>query len=162
MKVEILFVCLGNICRSPMAQGVFQHYLMQRRPDIASQVVVDSAGTGSWHIGKEPDLRAQAATQQRGYDIGGLRAMQVSHKDFYRFDYILAMDDQNYANLKKLAPAAFSGRLEMFLNYLPNPGGVHEVPDPYYGGDEGFEEVLDLIEEASSGLLSHVVQQHFE
>ncbi len=162
MAVDVLFVCLGNICRSPTAHGIFQQKVLALQPAVASQITVDSAGTGDWHIGSHPDRRAQAAARQRGYDLSGLRARQVSREDFRRFDYILAMDRQNHASLARLAPPDFSGVLGMFLHYLPDGGQSKlEVPDPYFGGDAGFDQVLDLVEAAADGLLSHIMRQHF-
>ncbi len=157
MTVNVLFVCLGNICRSPTAHGVFQHRVDAR--GLGEQVRVDSAGTGGWHIGNPPDRRAAAAARQRGYDLSALRARQVAAEDFARFDYLLAMDADNLQHLDALQPADFDGELGLFLGY-GSGSGVLEVPDPYFGGDGGFEHVLDLIEGASDGLLDHILQRH--
>ncbi|OUS09650.1 phosphotyrosine protein phosphatase [Gammaproteobacteria bacterium 53_120_T64] len=150
--MAVLFVCLGNICRSPTAHGVFEKLLAEQGLD--SCIRVDSAGTGDWHLGKQPDPRTIAAGQRRGYDFSQLRARQVSEDDFSHFDYILAMDGSNLTNLQAMRPPAFKGRLSLFLPF--GPGTQHEVPDPYAGGEEGFEQVLDMIEQAGEGLLAHL------
>ncbi len=156
MTVNVLFVCLGNICRSPTAHGVFAHLV--ERHQLQHVISVDSAGTGDWHIGCAPDQRTAATALRRGYDLGALRARQVSADDFARFDYILAMDAQNLRDLQRLCPPDFRGELELFLRY----GGsdLQEVPDPYYGGAEGFEQVLDLVETAARGLLETIAHRH--
>lgn len=151
--VRVLFVCLGNICRSPTAHGVFEHQVRQR--GLTERVLIDSCGTGDWHVGRPPDTRAAAAALTRGYDLSHLRARQVSPADFDSFDYVLAMDRQNLADLEAMRPDCYRGRLGLFLDYA---GGFseREVPDPYYGDDTGFEHVLDLIEAASEGLLREI------
>lgn len=142
---KILFVCLGNICRSPAAEGVFRY-----RADAAGLTVkIDSAGTGAWHVGNPPDRRMVAAARRRDYDLSRLRARQVDIGDFYVYDLILAMDDSNFADLKEMAPRDGKARLVKMLDY----GAGGDVPDPYYGGDHGFEHVLDLMEEAAVGLI---------
>ena len=151
--VKVLFVCLGNICRSPTAEGVF-HHLVEKR-GLGGQVTVDSAGTGAWHIGSPPDRRAQAAARQRGIDLSGQRARQAKTGDFHRFDYILAMDADNHRNLAKMCPPGEEHRLHLFLDFAPKLK-TSDVPDPYYGGDGGFEAVLDMIEAASEGLLADI------
>ena len=157
MSVGVLFVCLGNICRSPTAHGVFQSRVAEQ--GLADTIEVDSCGTGDWHVGHAPDRRAAAAARDRGYDLDGLRARQVSASDFGRFDYILAMDRMNLADLDAMRPEAFDGHLGLFLDFAP---GVHtvEVPDPYYGGEDGFSEVLDMVEAASNGLLEEICRAH--
>jgi protein-tyrosine phosphatase len=151
---RILFVCLGNICRSPTAHGVFEHLLSQDSGDM--RVDVDSAGTGDWHVGKAPDPRTRAAAARRGYSLEHLRARTVVDEDFGRFDYILAMDDANLRELRRRCPAGFRGHLGLFLEFAAN-SRVREVPDPYYtSGEQGFDEVLDLVEAASAGLLRHL------
>jgi protein-tyrosine phosphatase len=151
---RILFVCLGNICRSPTAHGVFEHLLSQDSGDM--RVDVDSAGTGDWHVGKAPDPRTRAAAARRGYSLEHLRARTVEDEDFGRFDYILAMDDANLRELRRRCPAGFRGHLGLFLEFAAN-SRVREVPDPYYtSGEQGFDEVLDLVEAASAGLLRHL------
>lgn len=148
-KVSVLFVCLGNICRSPTAQGVFTSLVAQQ--GLAGQIVADSAGTAAYHLGKPADLRAQRAAVARGYDLSALRARQVSEDDFRQFDYILAMDEANLAELKHMAPPDATAQLGRLLDY--GHCREHDVPDPYYGGPGGFEQVLDLVENASRGLL---------
>ena len=150
---RVLFVCLGNICRSPTAHGVFEALVKQRGLEHAIQI--DSCGTGDWHIGHAPDRRATAEAAKRGYDLSHLRARQVQVRDFADFDYILAMDKQNLADLKAMCPADFSGHLGLFLPCDPQ-AALQEVPDPYYGGDEGFTQVLDMVEAASEGLLREI------
>ena len=152
-QCRVLFVCLGNICRSPTAHGVFESVVNKRGMD--QSIYIDSCGTGDWHIGHAPDPRAMAEAAQRGYDLSELRARQVEPRDFEEFDYILAMDDQNLADLQAMCPATFAGFLGLFLPFDAN-ATVREVPDPYYGGDEGFSRVLDMIEAASEGLLQEI------
>lgn len=148
---RILFVCLGNICRSPTAQGVMEKVLQE-----AELVVeVDSAGTGGWHVGQSPDPRASRAAAHRGVDLSTQRARQVSVEDFRRFDLILAMDESNLEDLQRMAPAETRDRVRLFLDFHPDPP-VRSVPDPYYGGENGFEDVLDLVEAACRGLLAHL------
>lgn len=149
--VRVLFVCLGNICRSPMAEGV----LRVKAQDAGLALDVASSGTGDWHVGEAPDLRAQEAAAARGYDISELRGRQVTRTDFSRFDYLLAMDRKNLAHLQHLAPTSFNGTLRLFLDYAPD-APLREVPDPYFGGEDGFAPVLDLIEEAADGLIRHL------
>lgn len=155
-NTSILFICLGNICRSPTAEGVFR--VMSDKS--SHQLTIDSAGTAAWHIGKAPDSRSQAVALKRGYDLSGLRARQVSVEDFKQFDYLLAMDTNNLNDLKALAPKDFKGHLSLFTDFATIPYQGIEVPDPYYtDGDMGFHEVVDIIEAASRGLLEHIAQQ---
>ncbi|SDI76936.1 low molecular weight protein-tyrosine-phosphatase [Billgrantia gudaonensis] len=147
--MRVLFVCLGNICRSPTAEGVFRRLLAER--GLEDVVSVDSCGIGSWHLGKAPDSRAQAAALRRGIDLSPLRARQLCVEDFYRFDYLLAMDHDNLAAIEALRPADSSAEAALFLTYAGYP--ERAVPDPYYGGEHGFEEVIDLIEAASQGFV---------
>ena len=142
--MRVLFVCLGNICRSPTAEGVLRHKL--REAGLADQVEVASAGTGDWHVGSAPDKRSQAAAKKRGYDLSAQRAQQVTRADFAEYDLILAMDNSNLRNLKALQPAQGKAELDLFLRRFE--ADVDEVPDPYYEGEQGFERVLDLIERA--------------
>lgn len=151
--MRILFVCLGNICRSPTAEAVFRQ-LLTRAP-AGLRVEVDSAGIGDWHIGEPPDERAQAAARRRGLDMSTLRARQIVHEDFALFDLILAMDRQNLTELRRRAPVQYRDRVRLFLEFAPELE-AHDVPDPYYGGEAGFEEVLDLAEQAARGLLRHL------
>lgn len=149
---RVLFVCLGNICRSPTAEGVFRRVLEDA--GMGEQVVIDSCGVGSWHVGKAPDQRAQAAARRRGVDLSPLCARQLTASDFLCFDYILAMDNANLQAMQVLKPATSQAYVGLFLDFAGMPGA--EVPDPYYGGDQGFEEVLDMIEAASHGLIQHL------
>jgi len=151
MTISVLFVCMGNICRSPTAQGVFERLVEQHK--LADVIEIDSAGTHAYHIGDRPDERASAAALQRGIDLSSQQARRVSADDFDRFDYVLAMDRDNYEILE------LRTRLRLFLEFAPDLL-TREVPDPYYGGPSGFERVLDLIEEASEGLLANIRQQH--
>lgn len=149
--ISVLFVCLGNICRSPTAEAVFRERLL--RASLSARVSVDSAGTAAWHVGKPPDSRAVAAGARRGYDLSGLRARQVGREDFLRFDHVFAMDRDNLAHLRTLQPAQGGARLALLLDMLPQHEGK-QVPDPYYGGDDGFEQVLDLMEHAADAWIS--------
>ncbi len=150
---KVLFVCLGNICRSPTAHGVFEKHLQVQG---INHIKVDSAGTGDWHIGHAPDVRATATAQKRGIDMTHLRSRQITPADFSEFDYILAMDKQNLSDLKAMVPADFQGHLGLFLDFANNKSHNGEVPDPYYGGDDGFEAVFDLVEDAVQGLVNHL------
>jgi protein-tyrosine phosphatase len=151
--MRVLFVCLGNICRSPTAEAVFRRLLARSTPPL--DIEVDSAGIGDWHIGEPPDQRAQAAARRRGLDMSGIRARQVVYEDYAVYDLILAMDRQNFAELRRQAPAQYRERVRLFLEFAPELE-LHDVPDPYYGGQSGFEEVLDLAEQAARGLLKHL------
>lgn len=152
-KIKVLFVCMGNICRSPTAEGVFTHLV--QASGLHGQIHIDSAGTHSYHVGAAPDNRAQAAAKGRGYDLSGLRGRQVVVKDFAEFDYVLAMDHDNMANLKRLCPDAHLDKVRLFLSFSSRFPG-QEVPDPYYGGPRGFEHVLDMTEDAAKGLLAEI------
>ena len=151
MPKSVLFVCLGNICRSPTAEGVFLR--RAEEAGLGERLRVDSAGTGAWHVGKAPDARAQQAARERGYDLSRLRARQVKARDFEEFDLILAMDRSNLEDLRALCPPRLRSRVELFLSYAQGEKD-EEVPDPYYGGGDGFQQVLDLVERASDGLLA--------
>jgi protein-tyrosine phosphatase len=155
MKQRVLFVCLGNICRSPTAEAVFRHLLVQEGEE--GTVEVDSAGTHGYHTGEPPDPRAIEAAARRGIDMRALRARMVDAEDFRRFDLVLAMDEQNFRRLRRIAPPGHAHRLRLFLEFAPTLGR-RDVPDPYYGGTSGFEEVLDLAEAASAGLLAELRQ----
>lgn len=148
-KVSVLFVCMGNICRSPTAEGVFRHHVSAAGLD--ERIVIDSAGTHAYHVGNPPDRRAAAAAERRGISLVDLRARRVSDEDFEHFDYIIAMDEDNVVHLKEQASPDYHSKVKLFLEY--SAGKEREVPDPYYGGASGFERVLDLVEEASRGLL---------
>lgn len=158
-KVSVLFVCLGNICRSPTAHGVFRKLVSQA--GLEDQIEIDSAGTAAFHIGKGPDERSTALALQRGVDMSDLRARQVDLGDFYVYDYIIAMDDANYANLMDIALPEHAGLVQMFLEYAPEFPET-EVPDPYYGGPEGFDHVFELVQSASQGLLEHIKEKHLK
>jgi protein-tyrosine phosphatase len=149
--VSVLFVCTGNICRSPIAQGVFEEVL--RREGLAGDVEVDSAGTGPWYVGEPPDERAQRSARLRGLDIGSQRARRISPGDCRSFDYILTMDEENYRMVSALCGG--SAVVRPFLDFAAD-SPEREVPDPFYGGPEGFDHVLDLVEEASEGLLKDI------
>lgn len=151
--IRVLFVCLGNICRSPTAEGVVRDVAARQFSDLGVQV--DSAGTANYHVGEPPDRRTVAAARRRGYDLAAHRARQVVARDFEEFDYILAMDSANLAELRRLAPIQSRARCGLFLEFTPECGS-EEVPDPYYGGVEDFERVLDLCEAGASGLLRNL------
>lgn len=149
----VLFVCTGNICRSPTADGVFRRLV--REAGLEAEVRVDSAGTHDYHVGEPPDERAQAHALRRGYDLSALRARQVAGEDFDRFDLVLAMDRGHLRILKRLAPPEHHHKLRLFMEYATSLRR-DDVPDPYYGGSRGFEEVLDMIEDAARGLLAEL------
>jgi protein-tyrosine phosphatase len=151
--IGVLFVCLGNICRSPTAEGVFRRLADEQ--GLSPYLRVDSAGTHAYHVGEPPDPRSQKAARARGVDLSMLRARRIDHGDFYHFDHILAMDSSNLANLRDMSPHDASAQLKLFLDYAPHRG-VRDVPDPYYGGGNGFERVLDLVEDAAMGLLDEL------
>lgn len=158
-KVSVLFCCMGNICRSPTAEAVFRAKVEEA--GLAQHIMIDSVGTHDYHIGNPPDRRAQHAAKQRGYDMSKLRGRQVEVADFSRFDYVLAMDNENMANLYRLCPKEQRDRLGLFLQYAQQHQAT-EVPDPYYGGEDGFDQVLNMVEDAAAGLLLHIQRQHSE
>jgi protein-tyrosine phosphatase len=153
--VRVLFVCMGNICRSPLAQGVFEDVL--RREGLEGEVSVDSAGTGAWHVGSPPDERALGAASLRGVDISSQRARRIKPEDCQNFDYVLTMDEENYRAVAGLCRG--SAVVRPFLDFAADSPET-AVPDPYYGGPDGFEHVLDLVEEASEGLLEDIRERH--
>jgi protein-tyrosine phosphatase len=150
---RVLFVCMGNICRSPTAEGVFRKLLAERAPEL--DVQIDSAGTHGYHMGASPDPRACRAAERRGVDLKSLRARRVTAEDFKHFELVLAMDEQNREFLLELCPPEYRDRIRLLMEFAPHLER-HEVPDPYYGGSTGFEHVLDLVEEAAAGLLEHL------
>jgi len=150
--VKVLFVCLGNICRSPTAEAVFRHQV--QAAGLEGRIHIDSAGTADWHRGKAPDGRSCQFAGRRGYDLAPLRARQVCVEDFQQFDLILAMDHDNLEHLRQMQPVGTRAELDLFLKRFDL--GCDAVPDPYYGGDDGFEHVLDLVEQASAALLDEI------
>ena len=148
-KASVLFVCMGNICRSPTAEGVFRHFVEEG--GLSDHIEIDSAGTHAYHINEPPDRRASAAAERRGYSLTEIRARRVVDMDFERFDYIVAMDRDNLQRLVEQADVEHHDKIRLFLEFAN--AQEDEVPDPYYGGSTGFERVLDLVEDASLGLL---------
>ncbi len=155
-RISVLFVCMGNICRSPTAEGVFRSIVSKR--ELNFDIEIDSAGTHAYHAGSPPDERSQEAAKRRGIDLSYIRARVVEPDDFHRFDLVLAMDASNLDNLSTLCPPGKSERLQLFLDYSSAPGS-RNVPDPYYGGEGGFEKVLDLVEDAAQGLLQSIISK---
>ena len=149
---NVLFVCMGNICRSPTAEGVFRHKVEQN--NLQNLISIDSAGTHAYHVGNSPDKRAQEAALKRSIDLSNQRARRVSADDFSIFDYIIAMDESNMEDLLSICPAGYEDRLHLLLAFSESEQS--EVPDPYYGQGRGFEIVLNLVEDASEGLLQHI------
>ena len=156
--IKVIFVCMGNICRSPTAHGVFENLVAQHR--LEEHIQIASAGTHAYHIGEQPDPRSQSAAKRRGIAMSHIRAQKVEPEDFEFYDYVLAMDRSNYRNLEQICPPEHVQKLQLFLEFAPHFNEV-EVPDPYYGGPQGFERVLDMVEAASQGLLDHIKQRHF-
>lgn len=156
-KVSVLFVCMGNICRSPTAEGMFRKLQQELAPDL--EIHIDSAGTHAYHIGDPPDPRSRSAALKRGIDIGGHRGRQVTVEDFHVFDYVLAMDSANLKRLERLQPQGSRAELRLLLEYSEALDAL-DVPDPYYGGSRGFEEVLDLVEAGGRGLLQEILRRH--
>lgn len=152
-QVKVLFVCMGNICRSPSAEGVFNKLILDQK--VQQRFSIASAGTHAYHIGESPDLRSQRAAKERSVDLSKLRARKVIIGDFEDFDYLLAMDEDNHATMMQACPEEYQHKIKLFLEYAPHLE-TNEVPDPYYGGTYGFERVLDLIEEASTGFLNQL------
>ena len=155
--IHVLFVCLGNICRSPTAEGVFRHLVEGHA--LGDRIAIDSAGTAAYHIGHPPDGRSQAAAKLRGVDLSAQRARQVSTSDFDQFDYVLAMDSENHANLLAICPPDKAHKVRLMLDYAVD-GTDKNVPDPYYGEGDGFETVLDMLEIATRGLLDDIRDKH--
>ncbi len=155
--IKVLFVCLGNICRSPTAEGVFRKLIQDQ--GYEADIEIDSAGTHAYHVGQPPDTRAQQTARLRGIDISQLRGRRVLAEDIDVFDYVLAMDHENYENLLRIFPPHEHQKIGLFMQYA-SQRTEEEVPDPYFGGDSGFDRVLDMIEEASIGLLNNIRQQY--
>ena len=154
-QIKVLFVCMGNICRSPTAEGVFNKLLQDKQ--LTDRFLIDSAGTHDYHIGKSPDGRAQQTAKQRGIDLSALQGRQVNNDDFDYFDHILAMDSDNAEILRNACPNELQHKIKLFLDFAPEQD-ERNVPDPYYGGQNGFEHVFDLVEAASKGFLDSVLQ----
>lgn len=157
-KISVLFVCLGNICRSPTAEGIFRRLIRER--GYEDRIHVDSAGTSDYHIDEAPDPRAIAKAQRSGIDISGLRGRQVARRDFETFDYVLAMDAENLDDLLRRCPGKYQHRVRLLMEFAPD-ARVRSVPDPYFGGADGFDQVYELIEAASEGLLETIAREHF-
>jgi len=155
--IKVLFVCTGNICRSPTADGVFRK--MVRDAGLHEHISVDSCGLSAYHVGELPDPRSREMAQSRGIDLSDIRSRKIKPTDYYEFDYVLAMDDGHMRDMRRQAPNTHQHRIELFLDYHPSMAG-QSVPDPYYGGANGFVDVFDMIEEASSNLLSHIREKH--
>jgi len=156
-KVKVLFVCMGNICRSPTAHGVFE--ALVEREGLTDRIEVDSAGTHSYHINKAPDPRSQKTALNRGLDLSYQRARQAESNDFIQYDYVLAMDQDNYHSLCAICPEGMENKLELLMDYAPD-SRMREVPDPYSGGPQGFEKVFDMVEAAAEGLLEDIRTRH--
>ena len=157
--VKVLFVCMGNICRSPTAHGVFR--ALVNNEGLSEQIDIDSAGTHAYHVGNPPDRRAQATAQERGIDLSDLVARRVAPEDFEVFDYVLAMDQDNYLSLAEICPDPHVEKIHMFMDFADHMR-TREVPDPYYGGPAGFDRVFDLVEAASLGLLQEIRARHLK
>jgi protein-tyrosine phosphatase len=154
LMVSVLFVCLGNICRSPMAEAVFRHYVSEA--GLSEQIRIDSAGTGDWHVGEPPHHGTQNKLREHGISVEGIRARQVSPADFSEFDYVIGMDDKNIRSLKSLTDAD-EAKLSRFVDWIPGTTYT-EVPDPWYTGD--FDETYRLVKEGCKNLLDHIIQEH--
>lgn len=157
-KVRVLFVCMGNICRSPTAHGLFR--ALVEAEGMGEEIEIDSAGTHAYHVGEPPDNRAQSTAARRGIRLGDLRARQVTEQDFESYDYLLAMDQDNYLSLSSLCPDGLQDKLCLLMDFAPEMR-IREVPDPYYGGPKGFERVFDLLNAAARGLLEDLRHRHF-
>lgn len=156
-SVQVLFICMGNICRSPTAHGVFRDLVAKH--GLADSIVIDSAGTHAYHVGSPPDRRAQETAKRRGVDLADLVARRVETSDFDRFDYVVAMDQDNFMSLSAICPDAHVDKIHLFMDFADDMR-TREVPDPYYGGPSGFERVFDLVQAASEGLLADIRRRH--
>ncbi len=156
-QVKVLFVCMGNICRSPSAEGVFRKMVEDQQ--LSSFIEIDSAGTHAYHVGEAPDSRAQATAKSRDIDLSMLRGRRFVPDDFNEFDYVLAMDEANFRDMQSQDPGESKARLSLFLDFATRHNET-EVPDPYYGGNQGFERVFTMIEDAAEGLLKHIRRHH--
>ncbi|WP_044410691.1 low molecular weight protein-tyrosine-phosphatase [Thiomicrospira microaerophila] len=156
-EISVLFVCMGNICRSPTAHAVFRKQVEEA--GLAHKIRIDSAGTHAYHVGNPPDERSMRTAASRGVTMQDLRARKVDFSDLIEFDYILAMDADNLAILQQMAPADLKEKIMLFMAFAPHLGHDH-VPDPYYGGEQGFDQVFDMVEQASKGLLASIKQRH--
>jgi protein-tyrosine phosphatase len=157
-KISVLFVCMGNICRSPTAQSVFG--ALVKEAGLADMIEIDSAGTHAYHVGKAPDARAQETARRRGLSLDGLRARAATEEDLACFDYVVVMDQDNFQDLLAICPPEHERKVHMLMDFAPELR-VREVPDPYYGAERGFEQVFDLVEAAAAGLLRHIRTRHF-
>ncbi|MCW8964960.1 MAG: low molecular weight phosphotyrosine protein phosphatase [Gammaproteobacteria bacterium] len=157
MKVKVMFVCMGNICRSPTAHGVFRKLVQDE--GYADDIYIESSGTIAYHVGEPPDSRAQQTARQRGLDMSDLRAQKVKASDFEEFDYILPMDRDNYDSLISSSSPEHHEKIKMFLSFAPSVAS-REVPDPYYGGASGFDQVFDMVEAGSRGLLDEIIERY--
>lgn len=155
-KTKVLFVCLGNICRSPTAEGVFRKLVEDR--GLSGDFEIDSAGTSAWHRGEAPDPRSQEEALRHGIDLSRQRSRPVVPQDFHQFDYIVAMDGENLRELRKRCPASLQGRLHRLPAFAPELG-VSDVPDPYYGGARGFENVFEIVRAGAAGLLAAIEKE---
>lgn len=156
-KVNVLFVCMGNICRSPLAHGLFEHRVEEA--GLSKAISIDSAGTHAYHVGNSPDPRSQQTAKRHGIDLSAQRARQVKESDFEQFDYVIAMDRDNHAILSAQCPDEYRHKLKLFLEFAPQLSET-EVPDPYYGGDSGFEHVYQLIDAAADGLMADIESRY--
>ena len=152
--IKVLFVCTGNICRSPSGEGIFRHKIAEA--GLSENISTDSCGMEGWHVGNAPDKRSVAAAANRGFDLSDLRARQIQPEDYHEFDYLLAMDRGHYQQMMQQAPSGTESKVRMFLDVLDGQGSARDVPDPYYGGADGFELVLDMIEEASDAWITDI------
>ena len=160
--IKVLFVCLGNICRSPTAEGVFRHKLHQAgyRDGYLESIFIDSAGTGAWHVGEAPDQRSRDMAQKYGVNLDDLRARKITLQDFNDYDYILAMDQDNISNMKEICSPDQQHKIKLLMDYAEGCPGITEVPDPYSGGLEGFDRVYNIIERGSAGFLKYILAHH--